>query len=337
MADYTPLYVYKENDLTPFPVSLDKIYIENDIPVGDNAIDHIMLKRGHMLVVSENADGTGNSKVYIAEKNNIEVSLDESIKNKVSFLRTVPWNYITKKGIGGTFPKREELGITWYYRWGLFDDDATTFEHDYVPMFWKNTSEELNEKILQKKLENHVLSFNEPDGAEQANLTPGAALQRYPFILKLGLRIGSPACKQGQWKNWLSEFMEGCKQRNYRVDFIAIHWYDWGNWSSNQDPEPVDINAMVNRFKSDIDACYAKYGLPIWITEFNANTNRTTETQIRFLEKALPMLESHPHVERYAYFQPSKGTGNFLDDKGNLTEVAKAYGKVYSTPSYIGR
>lgn len=35
------------------------------------------------------------------------------------------------------------------------------------------------------------------------------------------------------------------------------------------------------------------------------------------------MLESHPHVERYAYFQPSKGTGDFLDDDGNLTDVAK--------------
>lgn len=70
------------------------------------------------------------------------------------------------------------------------------------------------------------------------------------------------------------------------------------------------------------------------VTEFNANTNRDTETQIRFLEKALPMLEAHPHVERYAYFQPSKGTGDFQDEDGNLTEVAKAYGKTYSSPSY---
>lgn len=334
VEDYIPLYVYKENDDTAYPVSLDKIYAGSEIPAGDNAISSIMLKRGHMLVMADNADGTGNSKVFVAEKNNLKIALDSDLKNKVSFLRTVPWNYVNKKGIGGAFPKRKEVGIAWHYRWGVFDDDATTFEHDYVPMFWSKATEEVIDKVFQKKLTNHVLSFNEPDGKEQANLTPEEALNRYPAILKLGLRTGSPACKEGQWKNWLAKFMEGCKQKNYRVDFIAIHWYDWGNWGNTQNPSPEDIDAMVNRLKNDIDNCYAKYGLPIWITEFNANTNRDTETQIRFLEKALPMLESHPHVERYAYFQPSKGTGDFLDDKGNLTEVAKTYGKVYSSPSY---
>lgn len=334
VENYVPLYLYKDNDETAYPVNLDKVYTGSEIPVGDNAVSKIMLKRGHMLVMADNADGTGNSKVFVAEKNNIEITLDDDLKNKVSFMRTVPWNYITKKGIGGKFALRKELGITWHYRWGTFDDDSTTFEQDYVPMFWSKATDDVINKVFQKKLTNHVLSFNEPDGAEQANLTPEEALNRYPAILRLGLRTGSPACKEGQWKNWLSEFMEGCKQKNYRVDFIAIHWYDWGNWGNTNDPSPDDIDAMVNRLKNDIDNCYAKYGLPIWITEFNANTNRDTETQIRFLEKALPMLEAHQHVERYAYFQPSKGTGDFQDEDGNLTEVAKAYGKTYSSPSY---
>lgn len=332
--NYAPLYLYGNDDETAYPVNLYKIYAGGEIPVGDNAVNRIMLKRGHMLVMADNSDGTGNSKVFVAEKNNVELTLDDDLKNKVSFLRVVPWNYITKKGIGGKFPLRDEVGIIWHYRWGVYPEDSTTFEHDYVPMFWSKAASDVIDKVSQMRLTNHVLSFNEPDGKEQANLTPEEALNRYPAILKLGLRTGSPACKEGQWKNWLSEFMEGCKQRNYRVDFIAIHWYDWGNWGSTQDPSPENIDAMVNRLKNDIDNCYAKYGLPIWITEFNANTNRDTETQIRFLEKALPMLEAHPHVERYAYFQPSKGTGDFLDENGNLTEVAKAYGKTYSTPSY---
>lgn len=334
VENYIPLYLYKDNDETAYPVSLDKVYTGGEIPVGDNAASKIMLKRGHMLVMADNADGTGNSKVFVAEKNNLEIKLDDDLKNKVSFIRTVPWNYVTKKGIGGKFALRKELGISWHYRWGIQVDDASTFEHDYVPMFWGNVKEDGLNNVFQMKLTNHVLSFNEPDGKDQANLTPEVALERYPAILKLGLRTGSPACKEGQWKNWLAEFMEGCKQKNYRVDFIAIHWYDWGNWGNTNDPSPENIDAMVNRLKNDIDNCYAKYGLPIWITEFNANTNRDTETQIRFLEKALPMLEAHPHVERYAYFQPSKGTGDFLDENGNLTEVAKAYGKTYSTPSY---
>lgn len=93
VEDYIPLYLYKDNDETAYPVSLDKVYAGSDIPVGDNAVTRIMLKRGHMLVMSDNADGTGASKVFIAEKKNIDIVLDEDLKNKVSFMRTVSWSY----------------------------------------------------------------------------------------------------------------------------------------------------------------------------------------------------------------------------------------------------
>lgn len=108
-----------------------------------------------------------------------------------------------QKGIGGAFPLRKEIGIAWHYRWGIQEDDASTFEHDYVPMFWGGVKEDGLNKIFQMELTNHVLAFNEPDGKEQANMTPEAALEKYPEILKLGLRTGSPACKEGQWKTGL--------------------------------------------------------------------------------------------------------------------------------------
>ena len=44
------------------------------------------------------------------------------------------------------------------------------------------------------------------------------------------------------------------------------------------------------------------------------------------------MLEAQPHVERYAYFQPNGGNGDFL--KGDaLTDVARAYDCMPSQPS----
>lgn len=332
-SDYIPLVLYKDNDEKSYSVNLDRIYIKDEIPVGDNAISKFMLKRGHMLVMADNPDGTGESKVFIADEKNLEIFLDDALNGKVSFIRVVPWAYITKKGIGGNFNKKDEIGISWSYSWSL-KGEATAFD-DYVPMFWGNSSDEGVNQVLQKTLTNHILSFNEPNGKDQSNLTPEKALERYPKLLELGLRIGSPACTEGKWKTWLAEFMEGCKQKGYRVDFIAIHWYDWGNWGSTKNPSPENIDAMVERFKKDIDNCYAKYGLPIWITEFNANRNRLTEVQVKFLEKALPMLEANPHVERYAYFQPFGGNGNFIEND-NLTSVAKAYSKTVSTPAYNG-
>lgn len=331
--NYVPLYIYGSHDDKSYPVLLNRIYKGDEIPVGENLMERFFLKRGHMLVLAENVDGTGASQVFVAANNHKEITLSSNLKGKVSFMRVVPWNYTTKKGIGGRFFKKNELGISWFYTWGL-KEEATVLE-DFAPMFWGNSSEEGVNQVLQKKLTNHVLSFNEPDGKDQANLTPQKALEYYPILLKMGLRMGSPACTESKWNTWLAEFMKGCNEKQYRVDYIAIHWYDWGNWGATKDPSPKDIDSMVNRFKKYIDDCYAKYGLPIWITEFNANKNRTTETQIRFLEKALPMLEAHPHVERYAYFQPFGGNGNFIENK-HLTDVAHTYGRVKSRASYAG-
>ena len=276
------------------------------------------------MVVAENEDGTGAGRVYIAAEQELEAELDASLSKRVSFVRVLPWNYATKRGIGGNFAQKEELGLSWFYTWGVSDLESPRI--DYVPMCWSGCDEALVRRIVAKPFLTHVLSFNEPDGKDQANLSPQQAVDRYARILKTGLRVGSPACTEGRWKTWLAEFMKGCRERNYRVDFIAIHWYDWGNWIPMKNPSLTDrqIDQMVARFKKDIDDCYAKYGLPIWITEFNANKNRLTDVQIRFLEKAIPMLEAHPHVERYAYFQPFGGNGDFLRN-GTLTEVARAY------------
>lgn len=327
---FSPAELCSEGSAEFRPVSLDKAYVGAEIPVGDNALSKVFLKRGFMLTVAENEDGTGAGKVYVAADNHRNITLGTALAGKVSFLRVVPWNYVCKRGCGGDFARKSEIGATWFYSWSMKFESTKSM--DYVPMFWGNATEDGVAGVKAKTMTNHVLSFNEPDGDDQSNLTVAKALERYPAILKTGLRIGSPACKESQWKNWLADFMEGCETRGYRVDFIAIHWYDWGNWGSTKDPSPANIDAMVNRFKKDIDNCYAKYGLPIWITEFNANKNRLPEIQARFLEKAIPMLESHPHVERYAYFQPNGGNGNFLES-GNLTAVARAYDCMPSTPA----
>ncbi len=323
-----PAVLYRKEDSSG--ISLNRIYSGADIPVGNDALTGFMLRRGFMMTLAENHDGTGASKVYMATETDLKVDLDDELASKVSFLRVVPWNYVCKRGCGGNFSMKEAVGATWFYSWSIKFESTNSM--DYTPMFWGGVSSTAVDAVLAKHMTNHVLAFNEPDGKDQSDLTPQKALELYPAILKTGLRVGSPACREGAWRTWLDEFMNGCREHNYRVDFIAIHWYDWGNWSSTKDPSPANVDAIVNRFKKDIDNCYAKYGLPIWITEFNANKNRLTPIQVEFLMKAIPMLESHPHVERYAYFQPNGGNGDFIID-GQLTQTAKAYHCIPSTPA----
>ncbi len=329
--DYTPATLYSA--ATQGDIRLNKIYCGESMPMGDDNTNRILLKRGHMMILAENSDGTGESKTYIAIAEDICEELPAELQGKVSFARAVAWNYVPKRGMGGGSKKLAALGsldAKWYYNWG-YKDSATT-SMDFAPMFWSDNAQSGIDKVIADTQTNHILAFNEPDGEDQSNLSPSEAVRRYPALLATGLRIGSPACREGNWKSWLGEFMEGCAKNNYRVDFIATHWYDWGNWGDTHDESPEDVDAIVERFKRDIDNCYKKYGLPIWITEFNANKNRLTAIQIEFLERAIPMLEAHPHVERYAYFQPFGGNGDFVKD-GALTPTAKAYACIESTPS----
>ena len=115
-----------------------------------------------------------------------------------------------------------------------------------------------------------------------------------------------------------------------RMDVIGMHWYDWGGYSSGA---AADANSIFNRFKNRVTAAYNYYKMPIWITEFNANKNRSRAVQDAFLKLALPWLESTPFVERYAYFQPNGGNGDFLDASGNLTSTGLIYMNHISTPS----
>jgi Glycosyl hydrolase catalytic core len=73
------------------------------------------------------------------------------------------------------------------------------------------------------------------------------------------MRLGSPAVAWGAADSgrWLDQFMAGAKQRGCRVDFIALRWYG-SDFSA----------AAVGQLKSYLRQVYAKYRLPIWLTEF---------------------------------------------------------------------
>lgn len=334
---YIPMYAYKDGDETQYPIELNKVYSSDDIPVGDDALKSIMLKRGHMAVLAENEDGTGERKLYVAADSHLEINVPDNLKGKVSFIRVVSWTYPTKKGIGSNLERRVDFNVSWYYNWGT--GGTSSIAGEFVPMFWGGSLATLQPKIddvLQYKNVNHTLTFNEPDSETQSNLDEDVAAERYGLLLKTGLRMGSPACTEGQWRYWLKNFWKECVKRNHKLDFIAIHWYDWGGWRKNGKTNLTDkeLDVVVNDFKKHLNDCYAMYKLPIWITEFNVNPNRDTDTQIRFLKKALPMLEDHPYVERYAYYQPNSGTGKFVV-AGEITEIGEVYASVVSKPVII--
>lgn len=314
-------------------ITASGLYIGANIPGGlHNKIKSIKLDRGYMATLAENEDGTGKSFNYVAAVSTITVDLAAVLQNKVSFIRVMPLRNITKKGMGTKDNNLvANVNPSWFYDWGALD--VSTVNNEFVLMAWdiNLTNNFLNLNTYPTRTDvNTLLAFNEPDGTGQANIPDvNVALPVYKNLLRTGYRMGSPATKEENWNRWLADFTTIAEAQDARIDFVAIHWYDWGNWSATQNANP-NVNDLFNRFKNYIDAVYALYKKPIWITEFNANVNRPAAVQDAFMRLALPYLENDNRIERYAYFFETSFPASI---NGTLTPLGETYKNHVSTPS----
>ena len=319
------------------------VYKGGGIPGGlNNGVSSFTLKRGYMATFAIQENGTGKSKVYIASEEdlNIEV-LPAALQGNISFIRVLPWNWVTKKGTGGLI---DGLNAGWFYNWGNGENSKPNFE--YVPMAWGAgaASPTAVAGLINKDKVSHLLGFNESDNCNDQSgqfnnlCEPEIAVSYYENLMQTGLRLGTPAPRENGPTTWLKEFARIAKERDVRFDFVAVHWYDWAsNPQNSPNADPVQV---FNRFKAYLANVYQIYELPIWITEFNANPNRENTVNAAFLELALPYLESLDYVERYAYFQPDArnatnvvSPSNYFDPTGNITNIGIIYRDHKSTPS----
>lgn len=314
------------------------IYTDNTIPNGlNNNIESISLSQGFMATLAENADGTGERFTYMANTSNLNVNLAFVLQNKVSFIRVLklPNIAIKKKGSGNTNNiYTQDLNVTWFYDWGF--QDFSTPTREFAPMAWgRNHGSVANVNIVkQKDSINHYLSFNEPDHDGQANMWVAEAVPLYKNQLAAGLRMGSPSCTESQYRVWLDSFTKETTKQNMDIDFVGIHWYDWGNWLStlNANPNPTDV---FNRFKAHIDQVWDFYKKPIWITEFNANVNRLPAVHQGFMNLALPWLDANPNVERYAYFFGNDIPMYSTVPVGTTPGILSTAGSIYSNHASV--
>ncbi|MCT9929576.1 glycosyl hydrolase [Planotetraspora sp. A-T 1434] len=211
-----------------------------------------------------------------------------------------------KKGVGvwkmtGVSEALAKSGASWYYTWSSNHDGITTPKgSEFVPLIWGAGS--VTDKTLAeaKSAGPYLLGFNEPDMAEQSNMSVDKALSLWPKLMAAGRVVGSPAVAYGGDRpgGWLDRFMSGAAQRGYRVDFVSLHWYG-GDFRTE---------AAVGQLKSYLQAVYERYHKPIWLTEyalidFSHGVRFPTEAQqAAFVTASTTMLAGLPYVHRYAWF-----------------------------------
>jgi RNA polymerase sigma factor (sigma-70 family) len=233
------------------------------------------------------------------------------------------WNF---SGVTQAFT---ESGASWYYNWGATPNGITApASASFVPMIWGAANVTAATLDQVKREGNVLLGFNEPDMSGQANMTAQQALNLWPQLMATGMTLGSPAVADNAAipGGWLDQFMSGAKARGYRVNFITVHWYG-GNFSTGP---------AVQELESYLQAIYARYHLPIWVTEFaltsfagSTATFPTEAGQAAFMAAAAKMLDGLSYVQRYAWFalptSAGSGTTGLFDPGPDVTQVGRAF------------
>lgn len=208
--------------------------------------------------------------------------------------------------------------VSWAYGWNQVQDFDSSLGIEFVPMLWGPRPDHLptwadNAKKAIAAGSTALLSFNEPDNAGQADITPAVAAAAHiehmnPFSGQA--RISTPAITNsgapGEGISWLKEFLDVCAGK-CAVDFAAVHWY-----SNNGDD-------FLQHLKDVHDAV----GLPVWVTEFAPIGNDLDYNQ--FLATVVHELDTNPlydFVERYSYFMVAEGS---LTQGGSPNNLGKTF------------
>lgn len=202
------------------------------------------------------------------------------------------------------------LGVTWYYNWGSTSMVPTSNAYSFVPMVFGFKS-----KIPESV---YLLGFNEPDNAQQSNVTVSNALAKWPLLTAASKRLISPAMAGNPVNGkWLPAFLGAVSAP--RVDAIAVHWY--------KGPD-------AKQFARDLTNISLTYGQPVWVSEFapqtvsSAAANPTKYSQqdvTSFVQAATAFMESSAFVLRYAWHDAKIGTSALFDSSGALTVTGQAY------------
>ena len=245
-------------------------------------------------------------------------------------------NYQThypKKGGAGWDDKWAQWGVSWAYNWGDNTGAALPDSRVYEPMkytrYWPDTGALGGGYGAMHSTPKpvYIMGFNEPDHADQANMTVQSAIDGWPDLQNQNVPLVSPAAASA-YGGWLGDFYTQIASRGYRVDFTAVHWYAYPS-----------ADNLINHLQS----VYNTWGRPIWLTEFgnvdwSSNQTWSEEDDWRFLAEFMWRAEDLLWLKRYSMFvfnadppanpwsnSPGTRSNMLKGDNTTLTSIGELY------------
>lgn len=212
----------------------------------------------------------------------------------------------------------------WGYNWDSTSDDLDS-TYDFIPQLWSDLAIHTDrwETNLATCFEatnkpKAIFSFNEPDMANQAAMTPALAAEKHVKFLNPHADkalIGAPSVSNsgtdGEGLSWLSSWIDECDKltdEKCHYDFCNIHWYS----------QPEYSDTLFTQLEKAHDLC----GKPIWLTEFAPLSTDATAIS-SFLEEVIPKLEALDYVHAYAYWMIS--TSALMSSESTLSSYGQTY------------
>jgi len=223
------------------------------------------------------------------------------------------------------------LKTSWWYNWTTSPGSCTVPSSPFIPMIAgksEKTADAVTAALNKIAAAGYktVLGFNEPNKPDQANLTVDQVVTMWPALTaNAGVRVSSPSTSaDAAGMTWFSSFMTAATTNNFRVDFVALHWYGWNAGSC--DNKAAQLESYI-KWAEGITG-----NRPIWITEWGCLnlSNPDMATVQAFYTAAVAMFAKHPRIERYAWY-PWTTNNNLVDTADALTSLGTAFAAEPST------
>lgn len=337
---------WKENAITS--PKAGSLQAAGNITVSWKSAEEIGEVKEYKLYVDEELAATTDADTTTYEYYGVKVKgykayIEADMKDGSKIYSNVFTFYVNKKGfcLNKDMAQTVEAldwGVSWYYNWAMQAFKYTSFQSlQYVPMMWGSyeTDAETSSRFPKMGYK-YMLTFNEPDRTDQANISVEKAVEGMKAFSDLEITVGSPATALcPPWsKEWFQPFMKQLNEQNMEVDFIAVHHY-W-NWYQEEG---------VQAFLELIDKTYEMYHKPIWVTEFALTGNPgKDEEQLKavegYMKGVIAGLDERDYVERYAWF--SFSTGDYRNSAsallqtytGEITRLGEIYQEIGMPEGY---
>ncbi len=327
-AAFQPLQVFREPHFTGPALSLNQHSYYRGAQLGalNATISSFKLKRGYMVTLAQNENGSGFSRNYVAQDGDVEISvLPTGLDNKVRFVYVAPWRWVAKKGSCDIWPG--DLNASWWYNWNISENSPRDMQYVAIKQqpHWPGLDQN-----WQTRGVNHLLGFNEPNNpVEDAyeNLSPPGsvsdAVARWPELLGPGLRVGAPAVTDGGY-GWIVDFMNQAEAAGHRIDYVPIHYYR--SYPNNDNPQ-----GAANNLYTFLKGVYDVTRRPIWLTEFNNGANWTGDADPTFdqnrnvIQAMIQMMDNTPWIERYSIYSAVEEVRQVYYNAGGLTPLGVMY------------